>query len=217
MNLISIAQQRYATKKFDPSRRIDEDLFEQIKTLLRLSPSSVNSQPWHFLIADNMAAKKRLSKGTQGMFNANESKVLDASHVILFCAKTQLDDDYLQHLADNEEKAGRFSTTDGKELVKKIRQFYADIHRNELKDTESWMAKQVYLNIGTILLGAATLGVDAVPIEGIDASILNDEFNLTEQDYTAVAIVALGYHHSEDFNATLPKSRLPEDEIFTYL
>ncbi|GAB6070148.1 oxygen-insensitive NAD(P)H-dependent nitroreductase NfsB [Thiomicrorhabdus hydrogeniphila] len=217
MNLIEVAKKRYATKKFDSEKRIDDEIFEQIKGLLRFSPSSVNSQPWHFIIADNLEAKKRLAKGTQGVFSANESKVLDASHVILFCARTQMDDVFLQHLADNEENDGRFANPEGKEMVKKVRAFYADIHRNELNDTASWMQKQVYLNMGTILLGAGVLGLDAVPIEGIDIQVLNEEFGLAEKGFTALAMIALGYRHQDDFNATLPKSRLPESEIFTVL
>jgi nitroreductase/dihydropteridine reductase len=217
MNLIEIAKHRYATKKFDASRRLTDEVFAQIKGLLRLSPSSVNTQPWHFVIADSMDAKKRLAKGMQGVYSANEPKVLDASHVILFCAKTEMDDDYLLHLLENEDKDGRFPNSDSKEMVKKVRAFYADLHRKELNDTPSWMEKQVYLNIGTILLGAGVLGVDAVPIEGIDMKVLNEEFGLTEQGYTAVAMMALGYRHADDFNASLPKSRLPEDEIFTFL
>jgi len=217
MNLTHIAESRYATKKFDANRRIEEDLFNQIKTLLRLSPSSVNAQPWHFIIGDNLEAKQRLAKGAQGAFSANESKILEASHVILFCAKTQIEDDYLQYLADNEAQDGRFPSAESQQIATKIRQFFTDIHRKTLKDTECWIQKQVYLNMGTVLLGAATLGIDAVPIEGIDTAVLNDEFELPQKGLTAVAIVALGYRHLEDFNATLPKSRLPEDKIFTYL
>ena len=217
MNLIDIAKSRYATKKFDASKRITDDLFEQIKGLLRFSPSSVNSQPWHFVIADSAETKKRMSRGTQGVYSANEAKVLDASHIILFCAKKDMKDDYLSHLLKNEDKNGRFPNPESKEVVKKTRAFYADLHRKELNDVQSWMEKQVYLNLGTVLLGAGVLGLDAVPIEGVDINTLNEEFGLLEQGYTAVAILALGYRAKDDFNATLPKSRLTEDEIFTVL
>lgn len=217
MNLIEVLNSRYATKKFDASKRITDELFEQVKALLRFSASSVNSQPWHFVIASTAEAKKRMSQGAQGVFSANEPKLLDASHVILFCAKTEMSDDYLQHLLDNEDRDGRFPNIEGKELGKKVRAFYADIHRVELNDTQCWMEKQVYLNLGTVLLGAGVLGIDAVPIEGVDLNVLNREFDLLEKGYTASAVVALGYRHEEDFNASLPKSRLPESEIFTVL
>ncbi|MDX1348119.1 MAG: oxygen-insensitive NAD(P)H-dependent nitroreductase NfsB [Thiomicrorhabdus chilensis] len=217
MNLIEVAKKRYATKKFDSGRSIPQEVFKQIKGLLQLSPSSVNSQPWHFIIADSEAGKKRLSRGTQGVYSANEAKVLDASHVILFCAKTDMDDDYLQHLLENEDKDGRFPKPESKEMVKKVRGFYADLHRKELQDTQCWMEKQVYLNMGTILLAAGVLGVDAVPIEGVDVKVLNEEFDLIRQGYTAVAMIALGYRDEGDFNADLPKSRLPQAELFTFL
>lgn len=217
MSLIEAVQQRYATKKFDPSKRITDELFEQVKALLRFSASSVNSQPWHFVIASTAEAKKRMTKGTQGVFSANEPKVLDASHVILFCSKTDMSDAYLDHLLENEDRDGRFANSEGKELAKKVRAFYADIHRVDLHDTQCWMEKQVYLNLGTVLLGAGVFGIDAVPIEGFDMRALNEEFALLEQGYTAVAMVALGYRHKEDFNASLPKSRLDEAEIFTLL
>jgi len=218
MNLIEVAKSRYATKKFDSSKRISEVDFDQIKGLLRFSPSSVNSQPWHFIIADSLEAKKRLTIGTQGAYSANEAKVLDASHVILFCAKTTMSDAYLDRLIENEDHDGRFPTIDSKEMVKKVRGFYADLHRKAPKeDAKDWMEKQVYLNMGTVLLGAGVLGIDAVPIEGIDIEILNEVFGLAETGYSAVAMIALGYRHNEDFNAVLPKSRLPENEIFTFL
>ncbi|MGF1726153.1 oxygen-insensitive NAD(P)H nitroreductase [Photobacterium nomapromontoriensis] len=217
MNLIEVAKARYSTKEFDSEKKIPAEQFEQIKALLRLSPSSVNSQPWHFLIADNDDAKMRLSKGTQGLYAFNEPKVLNASHVILFCAKTDITDEYLQHLLDTEEKDGRFATPELKNMMSGGRAMFVGMHRDELKDAQHWMEKQVYLNMGTILLGAGALGIDAVPIEGMDAAILNEEFGLVEKGYTAVALIAMGYHKDTDFNAKLPKSRLPEDEIVTLL
>ncbi|MDZ8118894.1 oxygen-insensitive NAD(P)H nitroreductase [Pontiella agarivorans] len=217
MNLNEVAEWRYSTKEFDPDRKISDEQFEQIKALLRKSPSSVNSQPWHFIIADTPNGKRRVAKGTQGTFRFNEAKILDASHSIVFCVKNDLDDDYLNHLLEQEEKDGRFAEPSFKDMMHGARTTFADIHRNDLNDAGHWMEKQVYLNMGTVLLGAAALGIDAVPMEGIDAVALNEEFGLSEQGYTAVAIISLGYRKDSDFNAALPKSRLPETEIFTVL
>ncbi|MBD3727245.1 MAG: nitroreductase family protein, partial [Moraxella osloensis] len=124
---------------------------------------------------------------------------------------------YLQHLLDNEEQDGRFPTPENKVMAGKVRAFYADLHRKEWNDAAAWMERQVYLNIGTLLLGAAMLGVDAVPIEGIDKALLNAEFDLKAQGYSASVVLALGYHAADDVNATLPKSRLPDAQLFTHL
>ncbi|MGL4602145.1 MAG: oxygen-insensitive NAD(P)H nitroreductase [Plesiomonas sp.] len=216
MNIHNIVLKRYSTKVFDATRHISDDYIAELKTLLRFSPSSVNLQPWHFVIAGSDNGKQRLAKGTQGAYAFNESKVLNASHVVLFCVKTDIDDEYLTHLINNEDYDGRFSTTpEFKEINRNARKMFVNIHRNELNDARDWMEKQVYLNIGTLLLGAATLGIDAVPIEGLDKDIINTEFNLNALGYSAVAMVALGYRSESDFNAKLPKSRLPETEVFT--
>ncbi len=217
MNLTAAVKSRYATKKFDASKRISDADFEQVKMLLQYSPSSINSQPWHFIIADSDQGKQRLAKAAQGSYSANHPKILDASHVVLFCAKTEVSDDYLHKITEQEDRDGRFSNPEGKALAMKVRTFYSDLHRKQWHDVECWTQKQVYMNWGTVLLGAALLGIDAVPIEGVDLEVLNQEFKLAQQGLTAVGLVALGYRSEDDLNATLPKSRLPADEIFTFL
>lgn len=217
MNLTDVVLSRYSTKEFDAEKKIPAEKFEQIRALLRFSPSSVNSQPWHFVIASTEEGKDRIRKGTQEQFAFNDAKVKNASHVILFCAKTGIDDNYLEHLLDSEDRDGRFAQAEFKEMVRGGRGYFVNMHRYELKDVQHWMEKQVYLNMGTVLLGAGALGIDAVPIEGIEPKALNEEFGLIEKGYTAVALIALGYRSTEDFNAGLPKSRLTEEEIFTDL
>src|SRR5690554_4886947 len=106
MNIAHFAQQRYSTKAFDPNRRISAENVQQIKDLIRLSPSSVNSQPWHFILASTDEGKQRIAKATQGRFSFNERKVLDASHVLVLCTKTSIDDDYLLNLLAKEDKDG---------------------------------------------------------------------------------------------------------------
>lgn len=217
MNLETILTRRYATKKFDANQRLTDEQFQQIKLLLRLSPSSINSQPWHFVIADSEVGKARIAKGAEGAYASNAPKIMDASHVVLFCAKTDISDDYLQKVTDQEDKDGRFPQAEAKAMALKVRGFYADLHRKEWDDVACWTQKQVYLNIGNLLLGAGLIGVDAVPIEGVDLDALNQEFGLSAQGLTAVAIVALGFHAEDDFNAQLPKSRFDEQAVFTLL
>lgn len=217
MSIVEVAKTRYATKKFDENKKISDSDFAQIKALLRLSPSSINSQPWHFILADSPNGKQRLAKGAEGAYSANHPKILAASHVVLFCAKTEITDEYLQQITDQEEKDGRFSNPEGKTMALKVRGFYTDLHRKEWDDMRCWTEKQVYLNIGNLLLGAGALGIDAVPIEGVDLAVLNQEFDLANKGLTAVAVVALGYQSAEDFNAKLPKSRFSDDVLFTQL
>ena len=215
MDIVAVALKRYSTKAFDASKKLTADQAENLKTLLQFSPSSTNSQPWHFIVASSDEGKARVAKAASGTYVFNERKILDASHVVVFCAKTELDDAWLERVVDQEEADGRFATPEAKAGNHKGRTFFADIHRKDLNDANHWMAKQVYLNVGNFLLGVAAMGLDAVPIEGVDFAILDAEFDLRAKGYTSAVLVALGYRGADDFNATLPKSRLPESTVIS--
>ena len=219
MNLTEILNWRYSTKEFDPTKKISSEDFKQIKALLRMSASSTNLQPWHFIITDNEEGKARIAKGTEGFFQFNEAKVKDASHVVVFCARTDADENYMLQLLDQEEKDGRYPNEEVKQMVFGARNLFTNIHRYDLKDLQHWLEKQVYLNIGNLLLGAAVMGIDALPMEGLDFKKIDEEFGLREKGFTAITAVSLGYRKDTDFNSPdkTSKSRLPESEIFSIL
>jgi len=219
MDIARIATTRHTCKAYDASRKIPAEQVEQLKTLLRYAPSSVNSQPWHFFIAETDAGKARFAKATPegSPYAANLPKVKNASHIVALCARTTVDDAHLGALLAQEEKDGRFPTPEGKEMQNKGRNFYVGLHRNDPQDMQAWTQKQVYLALGTLLLGAATLGIDATPIEGFDPQALDQKLALNEKGLKSVVMVALGYRSAEDFNAKLPKSRLGTEHVITAL
>ncbi|EBR0130588.1 oxygen-insensitive NAD(P)H nitroreductase, partial [Salmonella enterica subsp. enterica serovar Ajiobo] len=188
-----------------------------IKTLLRYSPSSVNIQPWHFIIAASEEGKNRIAKSTRPGFEFNTAKITDASHVVLLCAKTDVDEAYMNSVLEQEDKDGRYATPEHKAMNNGGRTFFVNLHKETLGDLPHWAAKQVFLNMGTLLLGASALGVDAVPMEGMDFNTLDTEFGLSAKGLAPVAVVSLGYRKEDDFNAALPKSRLPEAQIITVI
>jgi nitroreductase / dihydropteridine reductase len=211
------AKKRHTTKAYDPNRRISDETVKRLKELLRFSPSSTNIQPWHFVIASTQEGKKRVAKATE-KYPFNRPSILNASHVVVFASRLAVDEDYLQHVLEQEDKDGRFETD--KETHKSAmhggRSLFVNLHKQDFKDVQHWMDKQVYLNLGQFLLGAAALGVDATPMEGIEIPVLDSEFGLREKGYSALFVVPLGYHDPEqDYNATLPKSRLPYTDILT--
>lgn len=214
-NITDAMNWRYSTKEFDANKKISNEDFQSLKDILRLSPSSTNIQPWHFVIADDDAGKARITKGTDGMFDFNTPKVKNASHVVVFCSRVYADDDFLSTVLDKEEADGRFAEAKFKEQMHEVRKMFLDIRRYEQKDEPHWLIEQVYLNMGALLLGAATLGIDAVPMEGVNLKALDEEFDLRSKGYTAIAVISLGYRDENDFNATLPKSRLSEETIIT--
>lgn len=215
MNITDYAKARYTTKAFDKTRKISPEFMAQLRELLRYAPSSVNSQPWHFIVASDDVGKNRIAKATSEPYAFNEAKIKNASHVLVFCARLDMDDAYFKSLLNQEGQDGRFPSDQMRQAQDKGRRFFVDLNRQSSTGVSAWIEKQVYLALGTLLLGVSTLGIDACPMEGFDAAILDGELNLTAQDLRSVAIVALGYHADDDFNAQTPKSRLPEKMIFT--
>ncbi len=217
MDFREIAARRYTTKVFDPTRRIEPALMEQLETLLHLAPSSTNSQPWHFFVAHSEEGRQRVAKATSGFYQFNQAKVTDASHVVVLCTRTGIDEQHLLSLLDAESNAGRLPDEAARAKQNTLRTYFVDVHRYDIKDVQHWMEKQVYIALGTLLLAAGALGIDACPIEGFDQRILDQELGLREKGLTSTVIVSLGYRSKEDFNARLPKARLPKEQVLTRL
>ena len=217
MLLSEAVTQRHTVKAFDKTHTLPPAQIETLLHVLQNSPSSVNSQPWHFVVAATEAGKKAVSASTAEGFVYNAAKVLDASHVIAFCMRAEMNEAHLQNILHHEAQAGRFRDASAQAGQDKSRRGYVDLHRYVLRDLPQWMEKQVYIALGGLLLSAALLGIDATPMEGFDTAALDKALGLREKGFTSVVLVSLGLRSEQDFNAALPKSRLPRDELFTFI
>lgn len=217
MNPAQIATTRRTAKAFDSARKIPEPVIAELRELLRHSPSSINSQPWHFIIAASAEGKAQIARAAQGSYAYNAPKIRNASHIVVLCVRAEMDEAHLAAILAQEEKDGRFPAPEDQEKQRQARATYVDLHHNIRRDVPHWMEKQVYLALGTLLFGAAALGLDACPMEGFDARALDGGLGLGGQGLHAVVLVALGYRGVDDWNAKLPKSRLPAATLFTEL
>ena len=217
MDLLQVSKTRYTTKAYDASKKIPQEQFERLLEILRLTPSSINIQPWHFLIADNSIAKQRITKSLVGKYAYNAPKVLDSSHTILFCTKADISEEHLEQLLNQDDLSGRFKDETAKQGQKDSRTGYVHYYRSEKGDIQRWAENQTFIALGQILLAAGIEGIDATPIGGFNEEILTQELQLTEQGLIPSVLLTLGYRSETDFNAKLPKSRLKQETIFTRL
>jgi len=215
MAIIESAKKRYATKAFDTTKTLNAAQINTLKSVLRLSPSSLNLQPWHFIVATTQAAKDKIATSMQGKLKYNQIKTQAASMVVVLCARTEIDEAYIQRIVEQENRDGRMPDEATKSARFELIKGYIERHANVYKDTEHWLEKQAYIALGNVLLAASDMGIDSVPIEGFDATALNHAFALPAKGLRAVVIAAFGYRSTDDFNARLPKSRLPDTKLFT--
>ena len=215
MNIAELVRSRHTCKAYDAQRPLTEEQLQQLQEILRLSPSSVNSQPWHFFLVTSEAGKETL---IPTLTEHNREKVRQAALTVVIATQTELDEAHLQALLAQEEQDGRFG---GNEEAKKgadgARRYYVGLNSTSPQKQQEWMARQAYISLGFLLMGAATLGLDATPIEGFFPEQLDAAFGLTEQGLKSVVVASIGYRSEQDFNASLTKSRLPAEQLFTRL
>ena len=215
MNIAELVRSRHTCKAYDAQRPLTEEQLQQLQEILRLSPSSVNSQPWHFFLVTSEAGKDKL---IPTLTEHNREKVRQAALTVVIATQTELDEAHLQALLAQEEQDGRFG---GNEEAKKgadgARRYYVGLNSSSPQQQQAWMARQAYLSLGFLLMGAATLGLDATPIEGFFPEQLDAAFGLTELGLKSVVVASIGYRSEQDFNASLTKSRLPAEQLFTRL
>ncbi len=195
MDFLELAESRYTTKKYNSQKKISKEKIQQLKAILRLSPSSINSQPWNFIFISDEAMKQKLASVSY----FNEQKINEASHLVVFNA--------INNIVRFEEQI--------RENLPEVAVNYYDQNIRSGSDDEirSWLQKQVYISLGFFLSACASLDIDSTPLEGIH----NEQYQeiLKLQDYKTLFAVALGYRDPEDANqpSVKSKSRLPLEQI----
>lgn len=196
---------RYATKAFDPNKKVSDEDWATIEASLSLAPSSFGIQPYKFFVINDLEVREKLKPAAWG-----QSQITDASHLVVIAYKKTLTDNDIEHFID------RIAEVRGveKETVAE----YGNVVKGSAKKAvdngyvETWNSRQAYIALGFLLETAALLGIDATPMEGFDPAQFNEILGLT--DYSAVVVAAVGYRNAEqDWLAPLPKVRKPESEI----
>lgn len=208
-DFLQISKERYTTKHYDSSKKISNADFQKLLEILRLAPSAVNVQPWFFYTGSSKEAKDTIIKAIPEF---NIPRIQGCSHFVVLCAKTKLEDEYLRSVTAKESADGRYSEDRIRDAVDEHRRHFSNMHV-ELGDFNEWTARQTYIAMAALLYGAASMGIDSTPIEGMDYSKCDEILNLKEKNLRSVAIVTLGYRASDDSNASRPKSRLELEDI----
>lgn len=211
-DFLELSQTRYATKHYDPDKKIPQKDIDTLLEIARLTPSAVNIQPWHFYVGSTQKAKDLIMPS---MPDFNIPRIRDCSHFIVLCAKTKLSADEYATITEKEDQDGRFGEQRIKEAIDSHRIQLASMHVKD-GDFEQWTAKQVYLAMAALIYGAASMGIDSTPIEGMDLKKADEILGLKAKNLQTVGIVALGYR-KDDSNALRPKSRLAKETIISSL
>ena len=209
MKLIEALKWRYATKKFDPARKVALSDIEKLKEAIQLSASSYGLQLYKVLIIEDPAIRAKLRPASW-----DQSQIEDASQLFVFCNYTQIDTTDINAFIElkAKEQGRKFEDLKG----------YGEFINKKLaaqtpEEKGNWTAKQTYIALTHLLAACAELRIDTCPIEGFEPEKYNEILGLTSRGLNAAVVAAIGYRSESDPSQHTNKVRKPLDELFEHI
>lgn len=215
--IIKDLNNRYTAKKYDSSKRISAEDMDVLKEAIRLSASSINSQPWKFIVLESDEAKQRFHDTFANKHQFNQPHAKEASHVILFAHNPYFTKDDYKKVVNAEVTSGHLPADMFDTMLNGAFSF-AESNTDDTGFNGYWTQKQTYIALGNTLHVLARLGIDSTPMEGVDPEMIGDIFKEELKGYACDFALAIGYHKDgEDYNHGLPKARLATEDVITVL
>ena len=206
MEFIENLKWRYATKKFDTTKKVSETDLKKLKEAIQLSVSSYGLQLYKVQIIENFEIREQLKPVAW-----NQNEITDASHLFVFCNYTNVTDDAIDYFIKQ--------TAETRNIDLDQLNGYGDFIKTKLaeksiEEKTSWLKSQTYLALGNLLNACAELKIDACPMEGFEPEAYNKILGLEKQGLNAAVIAPIGYRHPEDHTIGQLKVRKPMEILF---
>ncbi|NJB35939.1 NAD(P)H-dependent oxidoreductase [Croceivirga sp. JEA036] len=208
-DILTLLKWRYAVKKFDDTKKVSQKDLEQILEAIQLSASSYGLQPYEVFVVTDAELRQKLQPASWG-----QSQIVDASHLLIFANKTNVDDAYIDAYLEN---VGAIRNLPTEALTG-----YADFMKSKINELSAeqkniWTAKQVYIALGNALDACAALQVDSCPMEGFDNATYNEILDLPSKGLNATVVLPIGYRSTEDQTQHYEKVRKSKEDLFTFI
>jgi nitroreductase len=175
---------RHSVKEFDKDYKIEREEMLQILEEATKAPSSVNLQPWRFVIVESEEGKDKLRPIIK--FNTKQNDSSSAMILIFGDMKCyeKTDEIYSQAV-----EAGYMNEDDKNKSVELFNQGYKSLSKEEMNDVVKIDSSLAAMQL---MLVARAHGYDTNPIGGFEKDQLAEAFGLDPNRYVPVIIVAIG-------------------------
>lgn len=198
-------QWRYATSKFDTSKKLTKEQVTMLLDAVVLSPSSLGAHPWKVLVVTNEDIRKKLQEA-----GYNQPKIVEASHLFIFTVRKNIDDELADKYIKEVSKIRNVPVEELKSFEDMIKGGFS---RRTPEARIEWGTRQAYIALGVLIAAAATLGIDVGPMEGFDPNKFDEILGLDKLGLETKVIAAVGFRANDDPRATLKKVRFPMEEM----
>lgn len=205
MGIIEKLQWRYATKKFNPDKKLSDAQLNVLIQAFNLTATSYGLQTMKLVVVAQQELKNKLLP-----FTYHQKQVVEASHVLVLCIQNDISE------TDVDDYFNSVSTT--RETPESILSPY----RNQLKSTigsmqhstkQEWAIRQAYIALGNLMTVCAIENIDSCPMEGFMPEKVDEVLNLKAHNLTSVLLLPVGFRADDDMFASFKKVRKPIDEV----
>jgi len=198
-------QWRYATKKFDSTRKLSAEKLSVLKESFNLTATSYGLQPLKMVVIQNEALQKSLVPHTM-----YQLQVQDASHVLVLCVEARLTSEYIKGYFKKVEAIRQTPRA----ILQPFELFLLEeFSSKDPKHIETWMEKQAYLAMGNLLTVCALEEIDSCPIEGFVPNQYDALLGLEEKGLRSILVLPVGYRAKDDIQSNFKKVRRGTESI----
>ncbi|WP_226529855.1 nitroreductase family protein [Metabacillus niabensis] len=181
---LQIVQDRRAIRTYDENVKISQEEMYEILTAATKAPSSVNLQPWRFVVIESPEAKAKLAP----LAKFNQQQVKTSSAVIaVFADMNNLE--YLEEIYGKAVEHGLMPKEVKDQQVTSIRNLLSAI-------TEQANRETILIDSGLVsmqlMLTAKAYGYDTCPIGGYEKDQIAEAFDLDKDRYVPVMLLSIG-------------------------
>ena len=206
MTLIDNLEWRYATKSFDPNKKLNNEQLQFLKSAIRLAATSYGLQPFKVMIIEDDELKEKLRP-----LSYNQRQITEASHLFLFCSTTSINSEYIDHYIALSAKARGQNIDELSGYSSFMKTAFSGKTEAEIL---VWAANQSYIAMSNLLTACAELKLDSCPIEGFEKNEYDKLLNLSDMGLKSTVAVAVGYRSTEDKAQFVKKVRLADADLF---
>lgn len=199
MDIIERLNWRYATKKFDESKKLSKEKLDVLKQAFNLTPTSYGLQTMKLVIVSDEKTKDNLVSLCYG-----QKQVKNASHILAICIQDKVDETDIDDHFDNIKKIRKTPELILAKYRKEQKEFLKKRTKDEIKN---WCINQAYIALGNLMTVCAIEGIDACPMEGFLPEKVDKLLKLNKYNLKSVLLLPVGYKAEDDMFASFKKVR----------
>ena len=202
-NILEDLKWRYATKKFDPEKKLDQQHIALLSECFNLTATSYGLQPCKMVVVQDDKLQEEMVSSSFG-----QRQVADSSAVLVIRIQ-EVDSAYIKKYFDLVKNVRNTPN----EVLQPFQDFLVDsFSKKTVDEIETWAKNQAYLILGNLLAVCAAQRIDSCPMEGFEPEKIDELLELSEQGLKSILLLPVGYRAQDDFMADQKKVRKPISE-----